>query len=201
MNLLVGGALAPSKMPPSLPPAPPRGGPGLRLPCFEQLGIAAPHPDKVDGVLKSNTVGSREVEEWPSRFDGGCSERALSAGIGAISPFSSTEERFVNPELPIRAGRAIQFPFHHYVDTITPPAEGGVPDWNMPPTVATAGMDSPKSEPAGTSSGTAEMPSPNVVVGVGAGAGDDDQEATTATGPSSFVDEAVDTLRKQSPSS
>ncbi|KAK5125976.1 hypothetical protein LTR85_011331 [Meristemomyces frigidus] len=146
MNTIVGGALAPVH---TIPPRRPRQrtGHGLRLPSFEALGIAAPHPDRfghqsLDGALSDS---SRETTRLYPREDvdlfGVLSRLGGGGGGGQLDPSIDSE--------PLKAGggRAIQSPVHHYVTMLTPPAESGDHLWNSMATVSSAPMDSPATDP------------------------------------------------------
>lgn len=143
MNIIVGGALAPVHT--ALPDHPqPKAGPSLRLPSFEALGIATPHPDRfgqsgLDGALTEppresmkeylgTTVEDFELIDIFDRLGGGQSSPHADAGPSKAS------------------GRAVQGPFHHFVATLTPPAEGGDMDWQSIAKVSTAAMPSPSTD-------------------------------------------------------
>lgn len=101
MNSISGGALTPtSSSPPRIRPSLPRA-PGLRLPSFEELGIAAPHPDRhgepVSAPVSSLTEAFRDVQ------------------LGAYSDDVLLRRRHL--------GEAIKAPVTQFIETLTPPAE------------------------------------------------------------------------------
>lgn len=135
MNIIVGGALAPvSDVVPQRPVA--KAGPGLRLPSFEAMGIAAPLPgsDGALGVARERALGlalrSRSV---PARVEGPCLTPDLQSG----SVFNEIQS-------PKSGSHHQSTPLHQYVHTLTPPAETGEPNWR--PSIMTAVMDSPNPE-------------------------------------------------------
>lgn len=133
MNLLVGGALAPMPTSPRKPqqPAarPPR---GLRLPSFDTLGIASPHPDrfgtltfhdKMPAFLDGGSSAIRDVEH-PRRPDQDLTD---SFSTIALTPARVSEP--AEPAHPKLAPGFVQTPFRHDVATLTPPADSGEPSW------------------------------------------------------------------------
>lgn len=145
MNIIVGGALAPVRSSPP-PRPPPRTGPGLRLPSFQALGIAAPHPDRF-GVVSINDTAPGAARESTQQE----SARTPYPAFDILQAFESirigTPLVEVTDPSPLKSGRAVQSPVHHYVHTLTPPSDGGGIEWNFPPTVQTAAMDSPATDP------------------------------------------------------
>lgn len=142
MNLFVGGALAPmhKDVPRS---SPPKHGPGLRLPSFRALGIAAPHPDRFGHlVMDTNTSNS------PDGMTGGVDprRRADSVLVGALAA------NHLSPQFPKAAaaaggGLAALPPFRHDVAALTPPADAGDIAWHRSPTVSASALDSPATDP------------------------------------------------------
>ncbi|TKA34266.1 hypothetical protein B0A50_00246 [Salinomyces thailandicus] len=149
MNVVVGGALAPGNASP-VEPSQPKAGPGLRLPSFETLGIAAPHPDRfgqegLDGALDlsphlnmKDVPGSVEEPEGRGPENAELNDAFARLGGGKLAA----------PEAPMpnNGGRATTTPVQHYVATLTPPAEGGEMNWHSMATVSLAPMDSPANE-------------------------------------------------------
>lgn len=138
-NPLVGGPLAviPSTLPPTAPPAAKEGPGGMRLPSFQQLGIAAPHPDRmVSPVLR---------DESPVLSSFGGLDIGSGGGLDSSPPKSD-------------GGRAVQSPVYHFINTLTPPIESGPTDWNPQPTVQTAGMHSPPAPAGNESEQTVDVP-------------------------------------------
>ncbi|EMD00669.1 hypothetical protein BAUCODRAFT_60933 [Baudoinia panamericana UAMH 10762] len=146
MNLLVGGALAPVH---TIPPPRPqqKAGPGLRLPSFEALGIAAPHPDRyghqlLDSALDAthpgvDMVGMVEsMSHADSELLDACRDLQLSLvhDIGILEP-------------PKLGGRAVQSPVHQFISTLTPPAETGELTWSNMPAMTSIPMESPSTDP------------------------------------------------------
>lgn len=155
MNLIVGGALAPiSDIAPQRPVA--KAGPGLRLPSFEAMGIAAPRPDGIclpgaDGpaacMARERSLGlALRSHSDPGRVEGSA---CLTPDIGGAPELGRIQS-------PKPGSHLQQTPLHHFLHTLTPPAETGEPGWR--PTIMTAVMDSPDTEPAlpASSSGTSD---------------------------------------------
>lgn len=195
MDLLVGGALAPikSNIAQSMPL--PKQRPGLRLPSFERLGIAAPHPDRLAGMVSddaSSGVGAERAERPPVTSSG---EDELGSVMKSVRIGSSMiEDGLVRS--PIRSnGCTVQSPFQQYVSTITPPAEGEAPEWHATATVQVVGMHSPSTDPGNVASSPEEIDPPveSVVVPpipsieIGAEPADD-------VDPPSWIDDAVKTV-------
>ena len=143
MELLVGGALAPVQTSPPQQ-SPPRIGPGLRLPSFEALGIAAPHPDRF-GLSRFDSIATGTPAGLVDAFPRGAL-RSLNdfngGGVGGL--LGSAEDAHAGEP---SGGRATLSPVHHFVTVLTPPAEGGAFNWNSIAQVASAPMDSPFSDP------------------------------------------------------
>lgn len=153
MNIVVGGALAPVPM--TAPkPSLPKVDPGLRLPSFEALGIAAPHPDRfgqqnLDGAFQDTALRVNMKEPLGhSPEDGDLVNAFATLGGGSSSNVNAAADLAV----PKVGGRATNTPVHHYVATLTPPAEGGQMNWNTMPTVSSAPMDSPATDPGAAAS-------------------------------------------------
>lgn len=195
MNLAVGGALAPT---PSLQPVrpPARTGPGLRLPSFDELGIAAPHPDRhgLDSLDRTFSQAAREAMREP--FSAPHVESSLAAAFHEVKVgASSSDDRSRRDAAPCPSpGRAIRAPVPRYIETLTPPAEHHEPDWSLIQAAITVPMDSPGTDlgaPVPTQAGaspaaegtTSTLPSRTA-------------PSASSTPPRAWYDGAVDALRK-----
>lgn len=142
MNLLVGGALAPVHTSPPQRPQP-RAGPGLRLPSFEALGIAAPHPDRFDQQSLDGAMASAETILQPLGVS-----HADSELLEAFQHLQAHSVGGASDVAPVKmGGRAVQSPVQHFITTLTPPAEAGEMIWPSMTTVASAPMESPSTDP------------------------------------------------------
>ncbi|WPH00414.1 Hypothetical protein R9X50_00324100 [Acrodontium crateriforme] len=147
MDLIVGGALAPvhsAAFLPALSSPRAKDGPGLRLPSFESLGIAAPRPDRIgewtlNGVLADATLTSKveslHVSDIAERNQLSDSEQLQQRGGWAESQDAG------------KRVRAVQSPVSHSIETLTPPAETGQQQWPTFTTVSNARIDSPETDP------------------------------------------------------
>lgn len=186
MNLIVGGALAPI---PQRPLA--KAGPGLRLPSFEAMGIASPHPDNIGLPGADNAAASLARERilgltLRSRSDPGRVEGTtlLSSDIGSASDLQQIPS-------PKTSSHPQPTPLHQYVHTLTPPAETGEPSWR--PSIMTAVMDSPNTEP-GLAVSQAEADDQSVQAASGA-MQNVTISAPAITGERSWLEEAVQAIR------
>ncbi|KAK5133550.1 hypothetical protein LTR08_007589 [Meristemomyces frigidus] len=142
MEVVVGGALAPVHT--SLPQrSQPRIGPELRLPSFEALGIAAPHPDRrgQNGAVTDTPQALVDLfprEALRSLDDLSGSGRGGGGNSGSAADCQGGKQG---------GGRTTLSPAHHLVATLTPPAEGGGFNWNSSAKVAPDPMDSQFTEP------------------------------------------------------
>ena len=191
MNLIVGGALAP--MSDAIPQRPlAKAGPGLRLPSFEAMGIASPHPDNIGlpgadnaaaGLARERILGlTLRSRSDPGRVEG---TTLLTPDVGSTSDLQQLPS-------PKTSSHPQPTPLHQYVHTLTPPAETGEPSWR--PSIMTAVVDSPNAEPG-------------LPVGE-AGAGDQSVQAASGamqnvtisapaiTGERSWLEEAVQAIRQ-----
>lgn len=147
-----GGAHFPSTIAPFPTPPIVKAAHSLRLPSFDLLGIANPHPDRLT---------SSHDHYFPGIGAGPLSNPAdpLHAQSPLLSrprpPIESAEVE-LRPE-PSKGGRrSVQ----QIVHTFTPPDDRGNIDWSALPHVRTAAMDSPaRSDPEGQSPGTGEASS------------------------------------------
>jgi hypothetical protein len=129
LNMIVGGALAPTHTNPTHPPIS-KCRPGLRLPSFDMLGIAAPHPDRfgiggLDGPLATTTC-----EITPESIDLDNPATGLDVPLGTLKLEAlarSTVSIVPSERLP---GRGVQSPTHQYGDPLTPPDDIPGIDWN-----------------------------------------------------------------------
>lgn len=137
MDLVVGGALSPVHAAQS-EQAQQKAGPRMRLPSFEALGIAAPHPDRVcqrdlDGTLHGTP---REHMKEPLG--------QLSEDVDLTDMFARLGGGKLSDAPPQKiGGRATTTPVQHYVATLTPPADAGTVSWGSGPTISTAPIDLP----------------------------------------------------------
>ena len=152
MDTIVGGALAPVHSNAPLC-SPTRSRPGLRLPSFESLGIAAPHPDRYGGLNGTLTNAAREAMQEPLSVPHGFPTSIEALKVGATGP-----EVAPNPSIERPGGRALQSPVHHIIDTITPPPEVGCIKWNLTTATVTSAMDSPLTDPGNANTGAGDVP-------------------------------------------
>jgi hypothetical protein len=191
MNLIVGGALAPlSDVIPQRLVA--KAGPGLRLPSFEAMGIASPHPDNIGlpgsdaataGLARERALGlALRSRSDPGRVE---STNPFTPDIGSASDLDHIQP-------PKTISHPQQTPLHQFVHTLTPPAETGEPTWL--PSIMTAVMDSPNTEP-GLVESQAEAGDQSVQAASGA------MQSVTITAPAitgerSWLEEAVQAIRQ-----
>lgn len=196
MDALVGGALAPTK--PNVAPSAllPKQRPGLRLPSFDQLGIAAPHPDRIEGAISPNARADTGARTSTVLSSISYNEPDITSGMRTMSiGLSSLEEDLVRS--PGRgSGCAIQSPLQQYVNTITPPSEGNAPIWDTGATVQVAGLHSPSTDPGAVASSPDEIQAPSeqqsdpLVLPEIELSAEPDEEIE----PSSWIDDAVKVL-------
>lgn len=142
MNILVGGALAPvHSSPPRNPQPRPRA--NLRLPSFEALGIAAPHPDRFGGLaFNLDAMNGAAGDPVPDRHP----DSELLSAFNNATQLSPTQLRHpLDSKLVLGGSRSIATPIRHDVATLTPPAETGDIQHNPIATahVSSVPMDSP----------------------------------------------------------
>jgi hypothetical protein len=113
----------------------------LRLPSFDVLGIAAPHPDRIpqrtDQSFSPLGAGPLSKPEDP-----------LHALSPPIDFFKHADGDTITPVTSPKAARAV---VGHLVPTHTPPSEPGAISWGPFMNVRTAGLGSPPSSEPGTS--------------------------------------------------
>lgn len=140
LDLSFAGTFLPTDV--SLPsPALARTAPNFRLPSFDVLGIAAPHPDRIPlhptYSFSSLGAGPLSKPEDP---------------LHALSPpleFRRQADKLVNP--PAASPKATRKQVEHQVPTFTPPSEPGTFNWGSLVRVRTAGAGSPPSSEPGVS--------------------------------------------------
>jgi len=117
MNVIVGGALAPFNTTPTMTERrQSKAGAGLRLPSFEALGIASPHPDRF-GQQMLDGANTGPVTRY-SDLDGFASmDLNTVGGASHLEPMSTS------------SGRAIQSPLQQFISILTPPAVAGEKIW------------------------------------------------------------------------
>lgn len=144
MNLIVGGALAPiSDVAPQRLYA--KAGPGLRLPSFEAMGIAAPRPDGICLSGSDNPASCLARERTLGLALRSHSDPGRVEGASLSTPDIGSASNLGQIQSPKPASHPQQTPLHQYLHTLTPPAETGEPTWR--PSIMTAVMDSPDTEP------------------------------------------------------
>ena len=192
MNLIVGGALAP--MSDSIPQRPlAKSGPGLRLPSFEAMGIASPHPDNI-GLPGADTAAANLARErilgltLRSRSDPGRIEGTtlLTPDIGGASDIHQLPS-------PKSSSHPQPTPLHHYVHTLTPPAETGDPSWR--PSIMTAVMDSPNIESQSALPPSQDEPSNQSISAASDAMQNVTISAPATTGERAWLEGAVQALR------
>ena len=191
MNLIVGGALAPiaETFPQRLVV---KAGPGLRLPSFDAMGIASPHPDNMSLPGSDNAAAGLARERilgltLRSRSDPGRVEctALLTPDAGSASDLQQLPS-------PRSSANPQPTPLHQYVHTLTPPAETGEPNWR--PSTMTAVMDSPNTE-LGLGVSKAEAGDQSVQAASGAMQSVTINEPAI-TGERSWLEEAVQAIRQ-----
>lgn len=190
MNLIVGGALAPTHTAPPRHCRPSRPSPaGLRLPSFQALGIAAPHPDRF-GSLSFQSVAALEMDGTSANLAREEPDTDLSAAIGAgyLSPSHLGPRLGEKPSLA--GGRAVVTSIKHDVATLTPPAEIGEMQRLSVRSVSNAPMDSPSTDP------TSSFEESQSAAGGAAASGTEPSEISTAASQPLWLDGAVNVLRK-----
>jgi hypothetical protein len=161
----------------------------LRLPSFDALGIASPHPDRAQ-----------------SRFGHLFSPSGSILGAGPLSkpedPLHALSPQLEHPsqantaaEAPTRSSKAARAQTEHTISTFTPPSESGTFNWGALMSVRPAALGSPPSSDPGisqnfvfTASATAPSQAP-IVVPTFAG-------QSEAVAMSVWVEEAKTTISK-----
>lgn len=191
MNLIVGGALAPTHTDPPRQRRPSRPGPGLRLPSFQALGIAAPHPDRF-GSLSFQSAATSQMDGTAADLAREEPQADLSAAIGAgyLSPSHLGPRLGEKPSLA--GGRAVATSIKHDVATLTPPAEIGEMQWLSVRSVSNAPMDSPSTDSGNATSSFGDSQS----AGGATASGAETSEVSTPPPEPLWLDGAVSVLCK-----
>lgn len=113
----------------------------LRLPSFDVLGIAAPHPDRIplrpDQSFSPLGAGPLSKPEDP---------------LHALSPpLQIHSQADTATELGVASPKAARAKVEHSISTVTPPTEPGTFSWGSLVNVTTAGVGSPPSSEPGVS--------------------------------------------------
>lgn len=120
----------------------------LRLPSFDVLGIAAPHPDRFpltpSHSFSSTTVGAGPLSKPEDPL------HALSP------PLDHYHQADTATDAPITSPRAARACVDHFISTFTPPSEPGTFNWGAVVNVRATGVGSPPRSEPGTS------PNPNL---------------------------------------
>lgn len=190
MNLLVGGALAPIPQRPLV-----KAGPGLRLPSFEAMGIASPHPDNIGLPGADNAAASLARERILGLTLRSRSDPGRVGGTTLLSPDIGSASDLQQLPSPKSSSHPQPMPLHQYVHTLTPPAETGEPSWR--PSIMTAVMDSPNTEP-GLAVSQADAGDQSVQAASGA-MQNVTISAPAITGERSWLEEAVQAIRQSQP--
>ncbi|GAB7366132.1 hypothetical protein MBLNU230_g7694t1 [Neophaeotheca triangularis] len=176
MHVIVGGALAPVQTEPPRQTVVSRPSPGLRLPSFHALGIAAPHPDRFGQAV----VGISQPTGEAATLSGAVREQRADSEL--LEAFETSRLGGGDKEQPERRGSdSLLTPLQRCVATLTPPAEGGQMDWQNVPTVQAGSMHSPL-----TDQGRAASPQPHdddTTINMPAPALDDHHAIASTTGP------------------
>lgn len=188
MNLIVGGALAPSHAsPPRRHTSRPH--PGFRLPSFEALGIAAPHPDRFGGFPFNHNP-----------MDGAAAESVASStsDFDLISAFNATQMSMqlkhpLDPKLVLGGSRTIATPIRHDVAILTPPADTGDIQHNP---IAAAVISHSAMESSGNDSGHSPSLAPHDTVRSPVQLPLSSGEEHDPTRPRSWITGALDVVRK-----
>ena len=148
METTVGGALAPVHL--SAPrQAPATRGHGLRLPSFETLGIAAPHPDRYGGFGLDGTLANAAREAMYEPLSAPHTDSNLAPAFDAVH-IGHPREELSDPLRSKPLERGVQSPIRRYVDPLTPPADIGPIDWSPAAMAMTAPTNSSATDPGHT---------------------------------------------------
>lgn len=140
LDLSFAGTFLPTDV--SLPsPVLARTAPNFRLPSFDVLGIAAPHPDRIPlhSTYSFSSLGAGPLSKPEDP-------------LHALSPpleFRRQADKSVNH--PAASPKATRKQLEHQVPTFTPPSEPGTFNWGSLVRVRTAGAGSPPSSEPGIS--------------------------------------------------
>lgn len=140
LDLSFAGTFLPTDV--SLPsPTLARTAPNFRLPSFDILGIAAPHPDRIPlhSKYSFSSLGAGPLSK---------PEDPLHALSPPLDLYRQADQA-VNP--PTASPKASRKQLEHQVSTFTPPSEPGSFNWGSLVRVKTAGAGSPPSSEPGVS--------------------------------------------------
>jgi hypothetical protein len=127
---------------PSLPTPPiVKNAHNLRLPSFDLLGIASPHPDRIplQSISSFSPLGAGPLSKPEDPL------HVLSPPLGRLHKLDGAVEPFTTTPQSARAH------VEHLVPVITPPAEPGTLHWGSFVNVRPAGLGSPPSSDPGVS--------------------------------------------------
>lgn len=140
LDLSFAGTFLPTDV--SLPsPALARTVPNFRLPSFNVLGIAAPHPDRIPlhSTYSFSSLGAGPLSKPEDP-------------LHALSPQLELDCQADKPiEPPAASPKATRKQLEHQIPTFTPPTEPGTFNWGSLVRVRTAGAGSPPSSEPGVS--------------------------------------------------
>lgn len=140
LDLTFAGTFLPTDV--SLPsPALARTAPDFRLPSFDVLGIAAPHPDRMPlhSTYSFSSLGAGPLSKPEDP-------------LHALSPPLEFRRQAAKPANRSAASpRATRKQLEHQIPTFTPPSEPGTFNWGSLVKVRTAGTGSPPSSEPGVS--------------------------------------------------
>jgi len=129
----------------------PKAARNLRLPSFDLLGIAAPHPDRIAPINHQATpfvgAGPLSQPEDPlhllqnSPF---AEEAAVSRSLVSAPPAAQNSPALQNPTDPASPDKALpsRKTIQQYIVTTTPPDDNGKVDWTPPPDIKPAALAS-----------------------------------------------------------
>jgi hypothetical protein len=114
----------------------------LRLPSFDLLGIAAPHPDRIPlgTQLSFSSLGAGPLSKPEDPL------HVLSPPIACISQLDGAADETSAPN-----PRAARVHVSHAVPVFTPPTEPGILNWGSFVNVTNAGLGSPPNSEPGVS--------------------------------------------------
>ncbi|CAI6342178.1 unnamed protein product [Periconia digitata] len=191
LSLSFAGTILPSNHVPLPTPPAVKTSPNLRLPSFDLLGIAAPHPDRksFDASLSFASLGAGPLSKPEDPL------HALSPPLARI-PHLDAPHDFPSP--PVATAKPARGDLHHPVPVVTPPTESGTLNWGSFVNVRPAGLGSPPSSEPGvspdltnTASASSLGPSSNVIVPIM-------QEVDGALGMASCIQQIKELLATES---
>ncbi|KAF2773291.1 hypothetical protein EJ03DRAFT_323788 [Teratosphaeria nubilosa] len=144
LNTIVGGALAPVHITPPPTRSATKPGPGLRLPSFRGLGIAAPHPDRYGQPALDGTFTDAPNDTMEGPLGSSVGDAPL---LNALNHLHLVQQRTSNGSgADITGGRAVISPVKHFIATLTPPEDAGDTEWPSLASVSSAPIMSPSME-------------------------------------------------------